>query len=136
MTAKEFLRQARNIDRRIDAAIERRERMRARLETGRLSTLSGMPRGGAHPWTDIADRMIDRDRILDEQVRRMVRLKLAAVDAIAAVEDARMREVLELYYLDGYKWDQVAERMELDARQVFRLHGKALQRIEVPEGVK
>ena len=135
MTAKEFLRQARYIDRRIDAAIERRERMRARLETGRRSTLTGMPRGGAHPWTDLADRMIDLDRRLDEQIRRMVRLKLAAVDAIAAVEDARMREVLELYYLDGFTWEQVAERMKYDVRWIYRLHGKALLEVRVPEGV-
>jgi DNA-directed RNA polymerase specialized sigma subunit len=63
----------------------------------------------------------------------MVRWKLAAIDAIDAVEEARLREVLELYYIDGFTWEQVAQRMELDPRWVFRLHGKALLRVKVPE---
>ncbi|MBQ1805527.1 MAG: RNA polymerase subunit sigma-70, partial [Oscillospiraceae bacterium] len=60
-----------------------------------------------------------------------VRWKHAAMDAIDRVDDARQREVLELYYLDGYTWEQVAHRMELDPRWVFRLHGKALLRVKV-----
>ena len=53
--------------------------------------------------------------------------------AIRAVEDDRLSEVLELYYIDGFTWDQVAERMGLDKRWVFRLHGRALMMINVPK---
>lgn len=134
MTAKEFLRRARGVDRRVDEAIERVDRLRAKLEAGRMSKITGMPRGGGEDWTATADRLIELEKRVNARIRELVRLKHAAMDAIDRVDDARQREVLELYYLDGYKWDQVAERMELDARQVFRLHGKALQRIEVPEG--
>ena len=49
------------------------------------------------------------------------------------MEEARLREVLELYYIDGFTWEQVAQRMELDPRWVFRLHGKALLRVKVPD---
>ena len=41
MTAKEFLRMARGADRRIDKAQERVERLRARLEAGRMSRITG-----------------------------------------------------------------------------------------------
>ena len=133
MTAKEFLRTARDADRRIDEAMERLERMRARLEAGRMSDLTGMPRGGAVDWTETADRVIELEKRVNSRIREMVRQKQAAMDAIDRVEEARLREVLELYYLDGYTWEQVAEQMDMSDRHVKRLHGIALLRVKVPK---
>lgn len=135
MTAKEYLRMVRDIDRRIDETLERLQRMRARLEAGRSSNISGMPRGGAVDWTVTADRVIELEQRYNEKIREMCRLKQAAQDAIDLVEEARLREVLELYYLDGYTWEQVAETMHLDLRWVYRLHGRALMRICVPDTI-
>lgn len=135
MTAKEFLRQARDADRRIDEAMERLERMRAKLEAGRMSNLTGMPRGGALDWTETADRVIELEKRVNSRIREMVRQKQAAMDAIDRVEEARLREVLELYYLDGYTWEQVAEQMDMSDRHVKRLHGIALLRVKVPTEV-
>lgn len=136
MTAKEFLRQIRTVDRRIEETAERLQRIRAKLEAGRMSNLTGMPRGGGVDWTETADRVIELERRLQAQIAEMCRQKQAAIEAIDRVEEAKYREVLELYYLDGYTWEQVTERMSLDKRWVYRLHGKALQRITVPEEVE
>ena len=136
MTAKEFLRRARAVDRRVDEATERAARIRARLEAGRMSSVTGMPRGGAKDWTETADRLIELEQRVNAQVREMVRWKLAAIDAIDTVEEARLREVLELYYIDGFTWEQVAQRMELDPRWVYRLHGRALLMVRVPEEIE
>lgn len=133
MTAKEFLRMARDADRRIDRATERAERLRARLEAGRLSKVTGMPRGGGSDWTETADKLIELERAVNARIREMCRIKRLAMEAIEAVEKMRYREVLELYYIDGYTWDKVAEIMELDRRWVTRLHGKALLHIKVPK---
>ena len=136
MTAKEFLRRARTVDRRVDEAHERVERLRARLEAGRMSQITGLPRGGASDWTETADRLIELERRVNSRTRELVRWKLAAMDAIDMVEEANLREVLELYYIDGYTWEQVAQRMGVDLRWVYRLHGRALLRVKVPEGVE
>lgn len=136
MTAKEFLRRARSVDRRVDEAQERVKRLRARLESGRMSQITGMPRGGGADWTETADKLIELEQKVNAQTRELVRWKRMAIDAIDAVEEARLREVLELYYIDGFTWEQVAKRMELDPRWVFRLHGKALLRVKVPEEVE
>lgn len=136
MTAKEFLRRAREVDRRVDEAQERVERLREKLESGRRSSLTGMPRGGGADWTETADRLIELERVVNARTRELVRWKLAAIDAIRAVEEPRMAEVLELYYIDGLKWEDVAKRMGLDIRWVYRLHGRALMCVKVPEGVK
>lgn len=133
MTAKEFLRRAREVDRRVDEATERVERVRARLERGRMSSITGMPRGGGTDWTETADRLIELERDVNARIREMCRLKRLAQEAIDRVEEARLREVLELYYIDGFNWSQVSQRMGLDKRWVFRLHGRALLRVKVPE---
>lgn len=133
MTAKEFLRQVRGIDRRIDETTERLDRMREKLEAGRMSNLTGMPRGGTLDWTETADRIIELERVVNAQVRDLCRLKRAGIQAIDRIEEARLREVLELYYLDGYTWEQVAERMGYTIRNVTNLHGAALRRVQVPE---
>ena len=135
MTAKEFLRLARGADRRIDRATERVERLRARLEAGRLSQLTGMPRGGSSDWTETADKLIELEQIVNARVREMCRVKRLAMEAIEAVEEMRYREVLELYYLDGYTWKQVAETMNYTERNVIILHGKALLKVKVPKEI-
>ena len=134
MTAKEFLRRARTIDRRVDELTERVERIRSRLESGRMSSVTGMPRGGAKDWTETANLLLELERRLNSRTRELVRLKLAAIDAIDAVEEDRLREVLELYYIDGFTWEQVAQRMGYkDVRWVQELHGRALYKVRVPE---
>ena len=135
MTAKEFLRRAREVDRRVDEATERVERIRAKLEAGRMSSITGMPRRGSSDWTQTADRLIELEQAVNARTRELVRWKLAAIDAIRQVEEPRLAEVLELYYIDGFTWEQVAERMGLDLRWVYRLHGKALLRVKVQEEV-
>ncbi len=136
MTAKEFLRRAREVDRRVDEAQERAERLRAKLEAGRMSSVTGMPRGGGADWTETADKLIELERVVNARTRELVRWKLAAIDAIWAVEEPRLSEVLELYYIDGLTWEQVAQRMGRDIRWVYRLHGRALLCVKVPEEVR
>ena len=135
MTAKEFLRRARSVDRRVDEAQERVDRLRARLEAGRMSSVTGMPRGGAKDWTETADRLIELERVVNARTRELVRLKLAAIDVIRSVEEPRLAEVLELYYIDGLTWEQVAQRMDITPRWAQSLHGQALTRVRVPEEV-
>ena len=41
--------------------------------------------------------------------------------------------MLELYYIDGFTWEQVAERMGITERWALILHGRALTLVKVPE---
>ena len=136
VTAKEFLRRARSVDRRVDEAQERVERLRARLEAGRMSSVTGMPRGGVQDWTATADRLIELERDVNARIREMCKLKRLAQEAIDRVEEARLKEVLELYYIDGYSWEDVAKRMQYTPRNIRRLHGYALLKVKVPDDLK
>ena len=101
LTAKEFLRRAREVNRRVNEAQERVDRLRAKLESGRMSSVTGMPRGGGADWTETADRLIELEMVLNAQTRELVRWTRAAIEAIRAVEEPKLAEVLELYYIDG-----------------------------------
>lgn len=133
MTPKEFLSLARNIDRRIDARIEERERLAARLNAGRASNLSGMPRGGRYDWTDAVSQLVELDARINAQIQEMCRVKRLVWAAIDAVEDARYRELLEYRYRNYWTWEHIAEAMFVDVRTVYRWHGEGLLRVKVPE---
>ena len=98
-----------------------------------MSGASGMPRGGGADWTETADRLIELERSTSAQVCELVRWKEAALAAIRAVPDPRQAEVLELYYIGGLTWEQVARQMRTTSRWVMILHGRGLQRVRVPE---
>lgn len=132
MTAKEFLSQARNIDRRIDHVQERIERLRSRVESGRMSRLTGMPRGGSGDWTDAEARLLELESRYGDEIRRFCRIKLQAVDAIRNVGNSTYEEILTLRYLDGLTWEAIAEAVGYDVRYIQKLHGKALQCVTVP----
>lgn len=133
MTAKEFLQRAREADREIDRIQERLERTRATVESGRMSRITGMPRGGAKDWTRTADRLIEMERDVNARIQDLYKLKRLAREAVDRVDEARLRRVLELYYIDGYSWEDVAKRMQYEKRWVQRLNGQALLKVKVPE---
>lgn len=147
MTAKEFLFQAFTIDKTVNSRLleierlqEQRERIRARLEAGRVSNLSGMPRGGGSDWTDSVSRATEIDKKLEAaidnlnvDVQEMCRVKRIIAEAIDSVDEARYRLVLEYRYRDLLKWEDVAAKMGYELRQTFNLHGEALLRVKVPD---
>lgn len=134
MTVKQFLRRVRGIDRRIEREEEELMRLRAKVEAGRMSDLTGMPRGGASDWTDTVHALIELERRVNARIREMCRMKQTAIDMIDAVEEIRLREVLDCYYIKGFTWEQTAEAMGYkDPRWVYVLHGRALRAAKLPE---
>jgi hypothetical protein len=133
MTPKQYLSQARYIDRRIESRIAERDRLMETVMAARAPQLTGMPSGGGgHDWTNTVDKAVDLTRQIDEDICRLLELKREIWAAIDAVEDARYRMVLELRYRAGYEWDAIAAELHYDIRWVYRLHGRALRAVHVP----
>jgi len=134
MTAKEFLSKAWRIDRRIERKIEERERLQSRLTAGRMSSLTGMPRGGGYDWTDAAAQVLRLTEQIDDEINRLCTVKRLVNEAIDAVEDPKYRQVLELRYRNYLTWEEIAEDMGYETRWVYELHGRALLCVTVPDG--
>ncbi len=66
------------------------------------------------------------DRLVDAaELRRGIQT------AIDTVGEPRLRTLLEYRYIDGLKWEHIAEALRLDLRHTLRLHCRALDAIKL-----
>lgn len=65
------------------------------------------------------------EREIDADIKQIRKIK----ELITKVDNLDYRQLLELRYVDGFTWGEVAERMNYTERWVKVLHGRALQRV-------
>ena len=95
-------------------------------------TLSGMPGGGTGSRIESAVEQMDALREkLNDQMARCAQIRIAIDKAIEGVPDERLRYLLELRYVDGCTFEQIAVNMHYDWRHVVRLHGFALSALKI-----
>lgn len=93
---------------------------------------SGMPSGGGSadvsaPWVALAQL---REDYLNEKLKAEQREKEVS-DFVDSLPTPASREILQLKYCLGLRWPEVVEQLQntglcYSERQVYRLHGKAL----------
>ena len=133
MTAKEYLRQAYIIDRRL------------KLDTERLSAARSALYGKAVRYNSDGSKPVPRGNVTESAVLRVMELeeRLAKeIDeltekrreiecAVGAVPDEVQREVLTRRYLLYQKWEVISREMGYTERRIFQIHGDALKNISV-----
>lgn len=130
MTAKEYLEQARYLDQRINSKLTQVESLRS-LATRITTVYSDMPHNASrdnHKFEKILAKIVDLESEIDSDVDRLVDLKKEIMTAINAMKDDKYRVLLEMRYLNQQTWEQIAVAMDCDIRQVYRLHGHALEK--------
>ncbi len=65
-----------------------------------------------------------------EELERYLSLCRKAESQISQIKDSQQKSILEMRYICGYNWQQIAEALEIDERWMHRIHGKALVKIE------
>ena len=132
MTAKEYLGQAKLLDQRIDAKIEQVASLRT-LATKATSTLSDVAPSGTrnvHRMEDIIVKLVDLENEINRDIDNLVDLKREIMTAIRSIRDLEYRTVLELRYLCFKPWEQIAVEMGCSIDNVYKLHQKALKKME------
>ena len=127
MTTKDYLRQIKTVDKRIDNKLEQVERLKSLRE--RVTTvLSDMPKGGGEQdrIAIITQRIFELIEEINEDTDRLVDIKRDVYNRIKAVQDDRYRTILESKYLCYQTWEQIAEDMNIEERWIYYLHGRAL----------
>lgn len=102
-------------------------RWRSRAE--KVTTAVKMIPGGPGSGNRVEEAVMEIDELTEQLVERRletVRLRRELEDAIAAVEDWKLRQLLRYRYVDGMKWERISEVMGYERRHVTRLHGDAL----------
>lgn len=132
---KEYLREVRHAFWRADMLSARAERYRemATRATGRIDAL----RLGGTPIRSKVENyvleLMEAHQELQEQISQMLQKTREAEKLLAHLTDDRYRQVLQLRYLCGYEWQDIADRLHFSLRWVHKLHGEALKALS--EGV-
>lgn len=136
MTAKEYLSQISQCNRRIQALIQTRDHLRNKALCNSSPQMNadkvGGSGGSAAPMADAVDRYVDIERELDEMQDEYGALILKIVKQIEAVGDDRYEEVLRLRYVENKRLEDISCIMRKQNGDFYsydhirRLHGWAL----------
>ena len=127
----EYLRRALVLDMQIDAYFERIQKLRARAE--RRTAAYGRDKVSASASVDsrmdVVARIVDAERDLDERIDRMIAARAEIQDTIEHVANEKMRALLQMRYLNGRTWEDIADQMNYSTRNVYNLHSAALKAV-------
>ena len=81
------------------------------------------------PPPAVGGKILELRDELARQLQRQLTLRQEIEEAIAGVEDERLRELLRLRYLLGWTWERVASQRECEERHTYRLHAIVLGKL-------
>ena len=70
---------------------------------------------------------------LNRQIKSLIKLRLQIETAIAGLNDATLRLIMQRRYLDNKQFFQIAREVHYSTRHVERLHGAALAKIKIKD---
>ena len=132
MSPKEYLQQAYRIERKVRLDKEMLESMHAALHGRSVNYESDgsqrNPQGNSVERAIL--RVVEYEERINAEIEELTQKRLEIEEVIEAVPDETLREILKRRYLMYQKWDKIAEEMNRDLRWVYRLHSKALSKID------
>lgn len=132
LSAKEFLKQSRHIDQRINSKLEQVQSLRE-LATKATATLSDMPRSATpniHRMEDVICKMMELESEINADIDELINTKHEVMAVIKMVERPEYQSLLELKYLCMKTWEEVAAELGYVYRQITRMHGYALEQVD------
>lgn len=132
MNAKEYLSQAIRLDQMIDNKLQQLESLRS-LATKATTTL-GVEKVSSSCVQQSMElaiaNMMDLSQEINADIDRLVSLRRNIAHVISQLEDWNHRLLLEMRYVQGKSWEDIAVDLDYNNRTVFKVHGRALQQIE------
>lgn len=128
MTAKQYLRRVRRIDKEIEALL----RLKQKTKDSLLSITQKYDGDGAQSTKDPHkfDRLAEIESLIDSKVDEQIDMKAEILKTIMQLEDRTYRILLMEYYVEMKTWEQVAVDMNYSWRQIMNLHGYALREVQ------
>lgn len=133
MNAKEYLSQAIWLDQMIDSKLEQLTTLKSLAMKVTSSFTKEKICGGNIEKSKMEStivKVIDLENEINADIDRLIDLKRDIQDTINKMDDINQQLLLELRYLSGKGWDEIAATMGYDPRTVYRIHGKALKEFE------
>ena len=129
MTAKEYLKSIKYLDNAINAKQAELDRLRHDAESirGIAYDKDKVQTSNSSDSMKIVDKIIELNNLINAEIDRLVDLKAEAHQKIEKVCNEKFISLLTDIYINGYTFEQVAERMNITDKTVCRWHGQALQ---------
>lgn len=136
MTAKEYLSQAYRLDQRINSDIA--ELGRLRLMSQNISSPGfeehyNATRNTDAPFVKQVEKIMELEKTINEEIDRLVDLKVQIRLTIDSVKNTDERMVLRYCYVDHMTWEQIGDELRADSRTVRRWHENALTHVVMPK---
>jgi hypothetical protein len=133
MTAKEYLKRIREIDREIDLLITERNRtldivLQITVDPSDVRVQSSSISSRVE---NAAIRMIGLSEKIDKKIDEYIDMKAEAGRLIDRIDDSRYRAVLKYRYIDGMKWWDISKKMTYEEAHVYRLHDCAVGALDL-----
>ena len=135
MTAKEYLKQAFFLDRKIKA----KERQLDYLQSHAVYTTPQFgEKVAVSPSTtsaleESAVKIVELEEWISGQILELVRMKKEIAEVIKSVGNIEYETVLEMRYLSFMTWEEITSRMNYGSNYVYQIHRRALNLVRVPE---
>lgn len=126
MTAKEYLQQYKELDKRIDVKLEQKERL---LSRARYASPTGGARGGL-PYDKVGEltaKVAGLERAINEDIDRLTELQAEITERIAALPDPVHRDVLEKRFINCWAVRKIAARQFCSEETVYKNQRAALR---------
>ena len=128
MTAKEYLKQIEYKKRLIERGKDRlRELSELTVVIRGVSYDTDRVQTSAHAGMDGVEKLMDMERKLRKEIARYLELSSKIIDQINQLGDLQCSELLYLRYVDCLRWEEIACRMGIGIRGVYKAHGRALK---------
>lgn len=130
MTAKEYLRQIRRMDRQLELLFKERTELEKAQIFMRSPSLDGSrvqtSPSGDPPWMNYLTKWDELTIRIGEQWDRLIEQKNIIANKIMSLPDERHIKLLELRYIDYKSFEEIAVEMGYSFDYVLKLHGRAL----------
>lgn len=131
MNAKEYLGQAYRLDQSITSKLQQVEGLRSLAERV-TAAYGGEVVSHSRNLTSLQDviaRLMEAEEELNQEIDKLVGLKIEIADAISELRNENYRLILEKRYLCYLRWDQIATDMNISRRWAITLHNRAMSAV-------
>ena len=131
MNAKDYLNQARIIERKIKSKVHQLEELKALAErtTVALSDMPGVK--DVHKQEKIMVEFIDQKSELQEELQELMRTKREITNVVKRVPDMVQRTILEERYIYLKRWKIISKIVGYSESQTYRFHDEALETVNM-----
>ncbi len=131
MTAKEFLSKYQQYSSSIEAKTEKVAQLKSQSQSVAMVFREKVQTSKQVNATErIISHHLDMQKDIEEDIIRLKKIQKDISLVIRKTCDDMQREVVERKYINGQTFEKIAEKTFLSQRQIYRIHGKALEKIE------